>query len=116
MPTVVAVALLFAVILLEIAPEIPHEHSFDASAEVGNELSVDGSILYLANDCVCSLLSIQKVLVNRKMEHHYNSPNLNDSHANDTNDHSMDATTSHPRRTDLYLDQVQHIHLYPAIL
>jgi hypothetical protein len=92
--------------------DIALEHSFDGSVEVVDELISDDSILYLANDCFYSHLSILMVLFHKRMEPHYNSPNLSDSSVIDTSVLPTDATTNHPRRRSPRLSQEQRRHLY----
>ena len=48
------------------------------------------------------------------MEHHYNSPNLNDSSVSDTSVLPTDATTNHRKRISPRLSQGQPRHLYQA--
>jgi hypothetical protein len=110
-PTVVVV-LLGLVVWLEL--EIPHEHSFDGSVEVAHGLPVGGSMVDHSNDCFYSPLSILMVLFHKRMEHHYNSPNLNDSSVIDTSVLPMDATTNHRKRISPRLSQGQRRHLYQA--
>ena len=111
-PTVVAVWL--AVVLLEVAVEIAHEHSFDESVEVAHGVPVGGSMVDHSNDCFYSHLSILMVLFHKRMEHHYNSPNLNDSSVSDTSVLPTDATTNHRKRISPRLSQGQRRHLYQA--
>jgi len=64
-PTVV-VAVRLAVVLLEVAAEIAHEHSFASSVEVPGEILVDNAILGHSNDAPYIHLSIRKVLFHNK--------------------------------------------------
>jgi len=65
-PTVVVVAVWLAVVLLEVAAEIAHEHSFASSVEVPGEILVDNAILGHSNDAPYIHLSIRKVLFHNK--------------------------------------------------
>jgi hypothetical protein len=44
------------------------------------------------------------------LEHSRNNPSPGYNTVSDTNDHSMDATTNHPRKTNLRLFPEQHKH------
>ena len=111
MPTVV-VAVWLAVVLLEVALEIVHEHSFDGSGEVLDELLVDNAIPGHSNDAPYIHLSTVQVPFHKKMEHHYNSPNPGDSPVSDTSVLPTDATTNHRRKTNPRLSQGQRRYLY----
>jgi len=51
----------------------------------------------------------------RNLEHCYNNPNPDYNTVSDTNDHPINATTNHPRKTSLQLYQEQRKHhLYQA--
>ena len=108
---VVAVSLA-VVVWLEL--EIALEHSFDESVEVAHGVPVGGSMVDHSNDAPYIHLSILKVLFHKKMEHHYSSPNLNDSSVSDTSVLPTDATTNHRKRISPRLSQGQRRHLYQA--
>ncbi len=89
------VVVLLVVNSFELAVELPHGRSFDASVEVLGELFVDNAIPGHANDAPDIHFSILKGLFHKKMGHHYSMPTLSDNFVSDTSILATDATTTH---------------------
>ena len=85
------------------SPNVDHYATSSSSVEAAGEESVHSPTGARANHGLCNILSSQGLYQNKNLEHRDNSPNPGHNNANDTNDLPIDATTSHPRKTDLHL-------------
>jgi hypothetical protein len=91
-------------------PNIDHFASSSSSVGVAGEESVHSSTGVRTNYSRCSIFSNLGLHHNKNLGHCYNKPNAHYNKVSDTNDHPMDATTSHSRKTGLHLYQEQRTH------
>ena len=98
-------------------PSIGYDANSASFVEIVGEESVHNSMGAHANYGCCSILSSPGLHHNKTAEHCYNKPSPGHNTVSDTNGHTMDATTSHSRKRDLYLSPEQRKHCpFQAVL
>jgi len=91
-------------------PNVDHYATSSSSVEELGSESVHSSSDARTKYGLCSIVSNLGLHQNKILEHCYNNPNPGHNNVSDTNDPPIDATTSHPRKTDLHLCLEQHKH------
>jgi hypothetical protein len=91
-------------------PNVDYSSNSSSFVEVAAGESVHSSTDAQTNYDLCNILSSPDLYQSRNLEYCYNNPNPGCNTVSDTNDLTMDATTSHSRKTSLHLYQEQRKH------